>query len=143
MFPRRSILPLIAFVTTIALTASAVSDSDLRRQFDSNVHPFLQTYCFGCHSKEKHKGDLDLTPYSSMDAVVQDYKRWEMVLEKLRAAEMPPEEAKQHPTVAASRQVIDWIKAMRAHEAGRNAGDPGIVLARRLSNAEYDYTSAI
>ena len=29
---------------------------------------------------------------------------------------------------------------MRKHEAQRNAGDPGPVLARRLSNAEYDYT---
>ena len=29
---------------------------------------------------------------------------------------------------------------MRRSEALRNAGDPGTVLARRLSNAEYDYT---
>src|SRR5262249_53436169 len=38
------------------------------------------------------------------------------------------------------QRVIDWIQAMRKHEAQRNAGDPGQVLARRLSNAEYDYT---
>ena len=25
-------------------------------------------------------------------------------------------------------------------QARKNAGDPGVVLARRLSNAEYDYT---
>ena len=30
--------------------------------------------------------------------------------------------------------------AMRASEAQKNAGDPGTVLARRLSNAEYNYT---
>ena len=29
---------------------------------------------------------------------------------------------------------------MREREARRNAGDPGPVLARRLSNAEFDYT---
>jgi len=62
------------------------------------------------------------------------------VLEKLKASEMPPEEAKQHPTMELRREVIDWIKALRRYEAQRNAGDPGPVLARRLSNAEYDYT---
>ena len=35
---------------------------------------------------------------------------------------------------------IDWIAAMRASEAQKNAGDPGLVLVRRLSNAEYNYT---
>ena len=29
---------------------------------------------------------------------------------------------------------------MRTNEARKNAGDPGLVLARRLSNAEYNYT---
>ncbi|HZO55146.1 MAG TPA: DUF1587 domain-containing protein [Bryobacteraceae bacterium] len=29
---------------------------------------------------------------------------------------------------------------MREREARRNAGDPGLVLTRRLSNAEYNYT---
>src|SRR5947207_3655049 len=53
---------------------------------------------------------------------------------------MPPEEAKRYPAPELRRGVIEWIQAMRRHEAQRNAGDPGVVLARRLSNAEYDYT---
>ena len=36
--------------------------------------------------------------------------------------------------------MIAWIDTFRLHEIRRNAGDPGTVLARRLSNAEYDYT---
>ena len=52
---------------------------------------------------------------------------------------MPPAQAKQ-PPVEARRQVIAWIEAMRRSEARKNAGDPGVVLARRLSNAEYNYT---
>ena len=39
-----------------------------------------------------------------------------------------------------ARQVIDWVQAVRTNEARKNAGDPGPVLARRLSNAEYNYT---
>jgi hypothetical protein len=53
---------------------------------------------------------------------------------------MPPDEAKHQPTPEARKKVIDWITTLRTHEAKKNAGDPGPVLARRLSNAEYNYT---
>ena len=53
---------------------------------------------------------------------------------------MPPEKAKRQPTAEAREAVIAWIGAVRKREAKRNAGDPGPVPARRLSNAEYDYT---
>src|SRR5665213_3262411 len=53
---------------------------------------------------------------------------------------MPPKKAKKHPTDKERIEIVAWISGMRRHEALRNAGDPGIVLARRLSNAEYDYT---
>ena len=36
--------------------------------------------------------------------------------------------------------MIEWIAELRDREARRNAGDPGPVLAHRLSNAEFDYT---
>ncbi|HEV8145101.1 MAG TPA: DUF1592 domain-containing protein, partial [Bryobacteraceae bacterium] len=36
--------------------------------------------------------------------------------------------------------ILDWIRAVRAEEIRRSAGDPGVVTARRLSNAEYNYT---
>src|SRR5213076_1735231 len=38
------------------------------------------------------------------------------------------------------QKVIGWIDAMLKAEARRTAGDPGVVLARRLSNAEYNDT---
>ena len=53
---------------------------------------------------------------------------------------MPPEKAPRQPTPHERRAVIEWIAAVREREARRNAGDPGPVLARRLSNAELDYT---
>src|SRR6266487_1344285 len=126
------------------ITAKAIDSDlirvDLDRNFVETVHPFLETYCFACHGEEKQKGKLDLQPYSTRASIARDYRRWEVVLEKLKAEEMPPEEAKRHPTAELRQRIIAWIHAMRKHEALRNAGDPGPVLARRLSNAEYDYT---
>jgi hypothetical protein len=125
---------------SFVLAAAHPTGRELDRSFAATVHPFLETYCFGCHGEEKQKGKLDLRPYSTREAVAKDYRRWEVVLERLKAEEMPPEEAKRHPNAELRQQVIDWIRAMRKHEAQHTAGDPGPVLARRLSNAEYDYT---
>ncbi len=65
---------------------------------------------------------------------------WEFVLDKLHAKEMPPEEAKKQPADAERATAVAWIREVRDREADRHAGDPGVVLARRLSNAEFDNT---
>ena len=44
------------------------------------------------------------------------------------------------PPALERQAVMDWVRAMRSSEARKHAGDPGPVLARRLSNAEYNYT---
>jgi hypothetical protein len=60
-------------------------------------------------------------------------------MERLEHQEMPPKPMAQPPADRRQR-VIDWVKAVRANELQRSAGDPGPVLARRLSNSEYNYT---
>jgi hypothetical protein len=109
-------------------------------QFREAVRPFLQSYCVDCHSGDEPEGDLDLSAYPTAATVARDLGNWGLVLEQLRAKSMPPRRAKRHPSAEARQDIIDWIKAARALEAKRNAGDPGPVPARRLSNAEYDYT---
>jgi hypothetical protein len=116
------------------------TQADLKNRFANSVHPFLQTYCITCHSGAKPKGDFDLSPFASMDAVAKDNSRWTSVLEKLKAQEMPPPEAKVQPTEPARQEIVEWITDFRNFQSNRNAGDPGVVMARRLSNSEYDYT---
>src|SRR5205085_12052693 len=58
---------------------------------------------------------------------------------KLSAKQMPPKGVKQ-PADDIRQAVIDWVEAVRTSEARKNAGDPGPVLAHRLSNSEYNYT---
>ncbi len=109
-------------------------------RFVETVRPHLETYCLGCHGKDDPKGDLDLSGFTTVESVAKDLPRWELVLEQLEAESMPPARAKQQPTAEARDSVIAWIGAVRKLEAARNAGDPGPVPARRLSNAEYDNT---
>src|SRR6266545_2595028 len=108
--------------------------------FATNIKPFLQTYCYGCHSGNQPAAGFDLTSYATQDSVVGDQRHWNLVLARLKAGEMPPSQSRQHPTPAQRQSVVDWIDAVNAEDAKRHPNDPGIVLARRLSNAEYDYT---
>src|SRR3954464_840592 len=143
MLSRRSILTFVVsagFLIVVEARAADSESSKLEHQFTDAVHPFVESYCVSCHGKEKAKAELDLTKYSTMETVTRDHPRWAQVLEKLTAAEMPPEKAKRQPTGEERKAIINWIASMRKFEAQKNAGDPGIVLARRLSNAEYDYS---
>jgi Protein of unknown function (DUF1592)/Protein of unknown function (DUF1588)/Protein of unknown function (DUF1587)/Protein of unknown function (DUF1585)/Protein of unknown function (DUF1595)/Planctomycete cytochrome C len=112
----------------------------LEKTFATRVKPFLQRYCFSCHGPKKPRAELDLTRNTTLAAVARNVRQWGLVLERLEAREMPPETARGHPGADERDAVIGWIRAVRDREARRHAGDPGIVLARRLSNAEFDYT---
>jgi hypothetical protein len=112
----------------------------LQEQFDRTVRPFVDRYCVSCHGGAKPKAELDLGHYASFGAAVAAEARWAEVQERLVAADMPPEKAKHQPADGERQAVVQWIEAMRRHEGQQHAGDPGPVLAHRLSNAEYDYT---
>ncbi len=68
------------------------ADDLLEARFTTRVQPFLERYCYGCHGPEKHKAALDLSRDSTATAVANNLHRWEQVLDRLQAEEMPPEE---------------------------------------------------
>ena len=113
---------------------------DLSNRFSREVRPFLKTFCVGCHGGERPKAELNLQKWLSMRAVATDARRLELVLEKLVDKTMPPKESRRKPTGKQRGLVVDWMRQLQRFEADRNSGDPGPVLARRLSNSEYDYT---
>src|SRR5262245_32750733 len=60
------------------------TSAGLQHTFDESVLPFLKTYCVGCHGADKPKGDLDLSPFTTLESVAKDHKRWALVLERLK-----------------------------------------------------------
>ncbi|HYI93177.1 MAG TPA: DUF1592 domain-containing protein [Bryobacteraceae bacterium] len=111
----------------------------LEGQFTQTVRPFLATYCISCHGQQRPAAQLDLSGLTTMSALMQDGRRWSQMMERIKAEEMPPKGAPQ-PKAQERRAAVDWFHAVRERETRRNAGDPGVVLARRLSSAEYNYT---
>jgi opacity protein-like surface antigen len=136
-------LPVVGVVTTGGMAADAPSVPsavDLSpAYFDKTVRPILAEYCLKCHSREKHKGDLDLERFASMGDVTRASKVWQTVAEQLANGEMPPKD-KPQPSAADKDRLVNWVLAVLDEIARAHAGDPGPVVVRRLSNAEYTHT---
>ncbi len=107
--------------------------------FDATIRPLLKDFCLNCHSTEKQKGDLDLEPFSTIEEVKRHPKIWQSVAEQLANHEMPPKN-KPQPSPEEKERLATWVGAVLDDLARARAGDPGPVMLRRLSNAEYTYT---
>jgi hypothetical protein len=137
------ITPLWVCVCLLAWTSTrGAEEADLpaiQKGFSDGVRPFLDNYCLACHSTKRHKGDLDLERFSSLEEVLKDPKVWVRVVEQLSLGEMPPKE-KPQPTPAERERMLGWVNSALDEAAKAHAGDPGPVVLRRLNNAEYTYT---
>jgi hypothetical protein len=119
------------------LVASAAPSAEGADPYQERVAPFLQKYCVRCHSDTKPKGELNLARVKDAGQVVADFRRWENLIGFIRGGEMPPEDEPQ-PEISERQAVTEALQAILLEEAKRHAGDPGVILPRRLSNTEYD-----
>ena len=131
-------LALRVYGGTSAVAQEAGRKSDAK-DIDRSALPIVQNYCLQCHSTAVKKGGLDLQRFTAPDDLRKDTKPWEAVIEHLEVGDMPPE-GKPQPTSAQKERLIAWIHGVLDSEASAQAGDPGYVPMRRLSNAEYNYT---
>ena len=135
---RIALLCILTLSTPLALLAQEPTLAQLQDDYQAAVLPFLKQHCLDCHDAETAEAKLDLSSFSSVEAIRESHPTWKIVLDRLKAGEMPPAEAEQ-PTAKERERVIQWIAQLRRHDAHQNQGDPGIVLPRRLNNAEYNY----
>src|SRR5690349_16056169 len=98
-------LVLVAFMVTAAEDGVIHSAS---RDYSKQIQPILKEYCLGCHSTEKHKGDLDLERFSSFNEVLKEPKVWERVVEQISLGEMPPKQ-KPQLTSAERERLLGWV----------------------------------
>ncbi|HCD03388.1 MAG TPA: hypothetical protein DER64_22975 [Planctomycetaceae bacterium] len=99
----------------------------------------LQRFCFDCHSGDSPEGGLSLKTLITRDSFARDFRGWRKVADQLRSRRMPPRDAAQ-PTAADRKRLSEWIQQRLQQAVARHAGDPGRILMRRLTSAEYDYT---
>ncbi|MCU0872936.1 MAG: DUF1587 domain-containing protein, partial [Pirellulaceae bacterium] len=111
----------------------------LGRTYEQDVRPLVRQYCHACHSAQLTEAEIDFEPLASFAEAGRHARTWERVAEVVNGSLMPPTDAPQ-PTADERGRLQAWLRAFLTAEARSRAGDPGPVVLRRLSNAEYTYT---
>jgi len=107
--------------------------------YQTEIQPLVARYCHECHSGERIEAEIDLASFATLADVRKHPPTWQKVAEMFGSGQMPPKEARQ-PTDDERATIDGWVRTYLTAEAQARAGDPGRVVLRRLSNAEYTYT---
>lgn len=129
----RSLLPKAFGITSIVLFIATAAGAE--------APPLgtISTYCLDCHSGEDPEGAVALDRLLTSSDFSADFRTWQTVREVLEAGRMPPRDA--DPLTATQRhEVLKWLAPRLQAAVEANAGDPGPVTLRRLTNPEYDAT---
>ncbi|QDV39078.1 DUF1592 domain-containing protein [Tautonia plasticadhaerens] len=108
-------------------------------RFGVEAGPVLRTYCFECHASEVAEGGIDLEAFDGIDDPGEESETWQDVARVLDLGEMPPEGALPLPQADRDR-LRGWVARFLGAKALADAGDPGPVVLRRLTNAQYEHT---
>ena len=132
----------LAFVWALTCNLAAAAEPDFspfEKTYLNDVRPLVVRTCGECHSEKLAEAEINLLSFATFGDVRKEVRIWQKVGEMLDSGQMPPPEAKQQLSDAERAKLRDWVRRYLKEEAKRFAGDPGPVVLRRLSNAEYTY----
>jgi Protein of unknown function (DUF1592)/Protein of unknown function (DUF1588)/Protein of unknown function (DUF1585)/Protein of unknown function (DUF1587)/Protein of unknown function (DUF1595) len=124
---------------TAGLAARPVPNQALAKESGSDIRPILSHYCFECHGKDLTEGQINLEEMTGTSDFGRRFKDWEKVDRMLRGRKMPPKKMPQ-PSDSERTAVIQTVANELDRFITQHAGDPGRVVVRRLTSAEYAYT---
>lgn len=123
---------LLAVLAAPAFAATAPID------YQKQILPVLENYCFDCHAEGTKKGDFSLDNYKSLDAHLNNIELWYSVWKNVQSQLMPPSD-KDQPGQAQREELLKWIEQSVFKLDPANP-DPGRVTVRRMNRAEYENT---
>lgn len=129
----------VALAVVPAQRAAEPPRDALADAYAGHIRPLLTQYCHRCHCDERAEGDINLSQFVTLSDVTKATRAWQKVSEMIDSGQMPPRTARQ-PSVEDRARMGAWVRAFLKRQAQAHAGDPGQVVLRRLSNAEYTYT---
>jgi mono/diheme cytochrome c family protein len=130
----------------VALAGSLLAEP--AEEFRTEIRPILEQHCFKCHGPEKQKAKLNLASFEDYEQVLAAKERWQVVLERVQAYEMPPAG---EPELGYNKQqtLMKWLRQLPKPDqpdCDQIASDRtanfyrGYVMSRRLNRAEYNNT---
>lgn len=134
----------MVFIATL-LAGHLVSRADLAEDYTKQIRPLLTKKCYDCHNAEKHKADVNLERFATLDAVKTEPELWQTVLQKIQAYEMPPKKsgALDYNQFELLTGFLRGLPQPEKPDCDQIASDRntsfyrGYVMSRRLNRAEY------
>lgn len=123
----------------VALLAAASSvAAEAPADYQKQILPVLEEYCYDCHAEGTKKGDFTLDKHPSMEAQLADTQHWFTIWKNVSSQLMPPAE-KAQPKAEDRERLLRWIETSVFKVDPANP-DPGRVTIRRLNREEYRNT---
>ena len=126
-------------IATMVVAAMAAARGSADDGFAAGPRLVIERFCVGCHAGKDAESGVDLAMFQGVDDLRRDLATWQRVSRVLADGDMPPADAEQ-PSPAEAAELAGWVRSFLSAEAAARAGDPGPVVLRRLSNAEYTYS---
>ena len=132
MQPTIPVAVLCGLIMVAPQGARSDDDADVRNQ------KIVNQFCSDCHGTEESEAGVNFDPLFRNDSFASEFRKWQNVETQLQQRQMPPADADQ-PTPRQRTQLINWIRRRIQSAARNHEGDPGHVIIRRLTSAEYGY----
>ncbi|GBL23670.1 hypothetical protein EMGBS6_04550 [Opitutia bacterium] len=132
--------PRAAWPTPIIVMLGAVVSACLAplaaQDFQKDIVPFLNKYCYECHDAELEKGHLNLEGFKDDTRFFRDQRVWREVVNQVTSGEMPPAKKKVRPTAAEIEGLQTAVHKLLARAISKAKPDPGEITMRRLNRLE-------
>lgn len=126
-------------LAVVAFSLGSIASQSVGDDAVGERNAILRQYCADCHSGDTPSGNVDLEHVAEEADVANHFRIWEKVIRASRSKQMPPADANQPADSERLRLVTIIQEQLQAHIA-RYSGDPGHVVMRRLTSAEYAYS---
>jgi len=129
---------LLPVILLFVIHPAARAESNVPAGLDAPTVAFFQKHCVRCHGAKTAEADLRLDQLDTDLDRAAVFARWQTIVKRLRAGEMPPRDEKQ-PAAAERTAAIDFLHA-KLDAASKRRQQSGRVVLRRLNRVEYQNT---
>jgi len=127
----------LALILSVPISLLILLSAQTAPTFETSVQPVLRNTCAPCHNPRLASGGLDLAPFENASSLASDRAAWQTILARVKTGEMPPPPAARPATLPA---MIAFLEDRLNGLDNRAPIDPGHVVARHLTRAEYRNT---
>ncbi len=137
---------ILIFVVLFGAIVVRVTDAQADESFSAGdtadlidiAEPFFRDHCIRCHGPADTKGELRLDSLDADFTKPAKFERWQKILERVQAGEMPPQdEPRPKPELVSGFAKV--LNARLEAVAAKRRGSGRVVL-RRLNRIEYENT---